>query len=404
MYHNPSYIPPKEILNKYAKVLVHFALGNDEGINKGEVVQVLVPDIAKPLALELQNEILKAGGHVLMRLIPTGFDKDYFQLATKEQLTFFPEKHLKTRADLINHSIGIIADPDPEELKDVDPEKIMLARDSKKAYRDWLTEKENKGEFTWTLALWGTDAKAKIVGLTLKEYWDQIIQACFLDEADPIKKWRQVKKLQTEARDRLNQLKIASVHITGADVDLTLKIGADRVFKGGADRNIPSFELFTSPDWRGTEGWIKFNQPVFRYGNIIDGIELEFKNGKVVKAKAKKGQKVLDAMLKSKNADKLGEFSLTDKRISRITHFMAETLYDENVGGPYGNTHVAIGMAYKDCYRSDPSKPTQKEWQEMGFNDSPEHTDIVSTTDRTVTATLVDGTKKIIYKDGMFVI
>ena len=109
-------------------------------------------------------------------------------------------------------------------------------------------------------------------------------------------------------------------------------------------------------------------------------------------------------MLKSKNADKLGEFSLTDKRISRITHFMAETLYDENMGGPYGNTHVAIGMAYKDCYRGNPSKPTQKEWQEMGFNDSPEHTDIVSTTDRTVTATMVDGTKKVIYKDGMFVV
>ena len=404
MYHTPSYIPPKEILNKYAQVLVHFALGNDEGINQGEVVQVLVPDIAKPLALELQNEILKAGGHVLMRIIPTGFDKDYYTLATQEQLTFFPEKHLKTRADLINHSIGIIADPDPEELKDVDPKKIMLARDSKKAYRDWLTEKENKGEFTWTLALWGTDAKAKIVGLSLKKYWDQIIQACFLDQADPIVKWREVKKLQEETRNKLNELRIDFVEIKGEDVDLKIKLGADRVWKGGADRNIPSFELFTSPDWRGTEGWIKFNQPVFRYGNIISGVELEFKNGKLVKAKAKKGQKILDAMLKSKNADKLGEFSLTDKRISRITHFMAETLYDENMGGPYGNTHVAIGMAYKDCYRGNPSKPTQKEWQEMGFNDSPEHTDIVSTTDRTVTATMVDGTKKVIYKDGMFVV
>jgi len=404
MYHQSSYIPPKNILNRYAQVLVHFALGNDEGIKKGEVVQVLVPDIAKPLALELQNEILKVGGHVLMRLIPTGFDKDYYRLANQEQLTFFPKKHLKTRADLINHSIGIIADPNPEELKDIDPKKIMLARDSKKIYRDWLTEKENKGEFTWTLALWGTDAKAKIVDLPLKDYWQEIIKACFLDEDDPISKWRQVKRLQETTRSKLNQLKIDFVTIEGPDVNLKIKLGANRIWKGGVDRNIPSFELFTSPDWRGTEGWIKFNQPLFRYGNIINGVEFEFKKGKVVKAKAKKGQKVLDAMLKSKNADKLGEFSLTDKKISRINHFMAETLYDENVGGPYGNTHIAIGMAYKDCYRGDPNKPTKKEWEKMGFNDSPEHTDIVSTADRTVTATLVNGTKVTIYKDGMFLI
>src|SRR6185436_12865911 len=137
-------------------------------------------------------------------------------------------------------------------------------------------------------------------------------------------------------------------------VDLWVKLGEKRAWMGGSGRNVPSFELFTSPDWRGTEGWIKFNQPLYRYGNLITGIELEFKNGRVVKAKAKKNEQILKQMIATANADKVGEFSMTDKRFSHITKFMGETLYDENVGGPHGNTHVALGNVYHDCYAGDP--------------------------------------------------
>lgn len=399
-----EYVPSQLILSRYADVLVNFALGNKEGIVKGEVVQVLVPDIAKPLAIELQKSILKAGGHMLLRLLPTGMDADFYALASEEQLTFFPETHIKTRADLIDHSIAIIAEPDPEELKHVDPSKIFTARNAQKKYRDWLQDKEQHGKFTWTLGLWGVQAKADLVGLTLEEYWQQIIQACFLDQEDPIAAWRAVKQHQEKTRTALNQLKIDHLHMTGPDVDLTVKLGETRVWKGGADRNIPSFELFTSPDWRGTQGWMYFNEPLYRYGNILEGVRLEFTDGLITKATAKKGQKVLEEMIKTENANKLGEFSLTDSRLSRITHLMAETLYDENIGGRYGNSHVAIGMAYRDCYRGDQATVTKKEWEAMGYNDSAEHTDIVSTTDRTVEATMIDGSKKIIYADGKFTV
>ena len=107
-------------------------------------------------------------------------------------------------------------------------------------------------------------------------------------------------------------------------------------------------------------------------------------------------------MLKSKNADKIGEFSLTDKRMSRISHVMAETLFDENIGGPFGNTHLAIGMAYRDAYQGEASLLTEVDWENLGYNDSAEHTDIISTTDRTVTAHLLNGNKKIIYRNGEF--
>jgi aminopeptidase len=401
---NTPYIPPQEILRKYADLLVLFALGEKEGISKGDVVECIVPDVAKPLALELQNSILRAGGNPMMRLLPTGFDKSFFELASPKQLSFFPQKHLRSKVELLDHSIGIIADIDPYELSETDPAKIMAARDAKKAYREWLTEKETKGKFTWTLALWGVQAKADVVGLSLEEYWNQIIDACFLDKADPIAEWRAVKKLQSTIKNKLNKLFIDHVHITGNDVDLTIKLGPERIWKGGADRNIPSFELFTSPDWRGTNGWIQFNQPLYRYGNLVEGVRFEFKDGLVTKAIAKTGQKLITQMLKSTNANKVGEFSLTDSRLSRISHVMAETLYDENIGGKFGNTHIAIGSAYKDCYREDAAKVTKKGWEKMGYNESPEHTDIVSTTDRTVEATLVDGSTLLIYKDGKFVL
>lgn len=398
------YTPADEVLKKYADVLVNFALNSGYGVKTGEVVQCLVPDVAKPLALELQNTILRAGAHPIIQIISTGFDKDFFTLANHDQLTFFPESYLHERANLIDHQIGIIADPNPQELSQVDPHKILEARDAKKAYRDWLNDKETKGKFTWTLALWGVKAKAKAVGLSLEEYWQQIINACFLDAEDPIAEWKNLLAMQHEIKTKLNALEIDHLRMEGDDSDLTIKMGANRQWKMGGGRNIPSFECFTSPDWRGMEGWIKFNQPLYRYGQVIKDIFLRFEQGLVVEAKASQGDQFLQQMLKSPNANKAGEYSLTDKRMSRITHIMADTLFDENIGGPFGNTHLAVGMAYKDCYRGDASQVTPQEWAEMGFNDSAEHTDIISTTDRTVTAFLTDGSQQVIYQDGMFVI
>lgn len=400
----PSFSPSPTIIQRYAEVLVNFALNSGKGVKKGEVVEAVIPDVAKPLALALQNTILKSGGHPIIRLVPTGFEKDYYTLANDDQLIFFPIEYYQQRAKLIDHQIGVIADVDPRELEKVDHSKMMKSRNARKQYRDWLTEKELQGKFTWTIALWGVEAKAKEVGLSLEEYWEQIVKACFLDKSDPIKAWQEIFDMQKKILKKINSLEIESVHVTGPDADLKIKLGADRAWFGGSGRNIPSFECFTSPDWRGTQGWIFFNQPLYRYGNVLKDIRLEFKDGIVSKANARVGNKLLQEMLKTPNANKLGEYSLTDKRMSRITHIMAETLFDENIGGPQGNTHLAIGMSYKDCFKGDASKLSKEDWEARGFNDSAEHTDIISTIERTVTATLTNGVEKVIYKNGMFVL
>lgn len=398
------YEPKMAILEKYADILINFALNSGKGVKPGEVVYAVVPDSAKPMYGALQAAILKAGAHPLMRFIATGFDKQFYSLSDLAQLKFFPKKYLKERVALIDHSVAIIADHDLHELEGTDPKKIVVSAEAQKPYRDWLFTKEYQGKFTWTIGLYGTEALAKEAGLSLRAYWQEIIEACYLDKAEPVVVWREIVSEQERIKDRLKALKIDKIHLEAAGTDLWLTLGENRRFMGGGGRNVPSFEIFTSPDWRGTEGVISFNQPLYRYGQLLENVTLRFHKGKVIGATAKKGERILKEMLKRPNADKVGEFSLTDGRMSRITHFMANTLFDENRGGPQGNTHIAIGMSYKDAYDGNPQDLTKKDWRELGFNDSGEHCDIVSTSPRKVTVTTNSGVTKLIYTQGKFLI
>lgn len=397
-----TFKPTEKELERYAQVLINFALNDCKGIKKGETVLIQVPECAKPMLIHLRRAVLKSGGHVIAQYLPDDMARETFEISTDEQLSFFPRKYVKGLVDSIDHSVYIIADTDKKELEGIDPKKIMLRQKSFKPAMKWREDKENAGKFTWTMGMYPTKQMAKEVGMTVEEYWKQISKACFLDTKDPIKKWQEVYKEMDRIRKALNKLKIEKVHVKSKSTDINVQLGKKRKWLGGSGRNIPSFELFISPDWRGTEGTYVFTEPLYRYGTLIKGGKLEFKKGKVVKATAEKGEHILKEMIAQKNADKLGEFSLTDKRFSRITKFMGETLFDENVGGKYGNTHVAVGQAYKDSCTDDPSKIKAKQWKDWGFNESIVHTDLVSTENRVVTAYLPNGKKKVIYKDGMF--
>lgn len=401
------YKPPQKILEKYANVLVNFALRDGRGIKKGDVVRLVAWESAKPLYIEVRKAILRAGGHIISKYIPDddkNFNpsRDFYKLASEEQLKFFPEKYIHGLVDQIDHSILIISEKNKLALEGINPKKIITATQTMKPFKDWIIEKDNQGKYSSTIALYGTSEMAKSARLTLKEYWQEIINACFLDEKSPIVKWKSIYKQIEGYRKKLSDLPIKKIHIKGKDVDLWIALGRKRKWMSGRGRNIPSFEIFTSPDWRGTNGWIRFSEPLYRYEHLITGIELEFKNGLVVKAKAKRNEKFLKEMIKAPNANKIGEFSLTDSRFSRITKFMAETLFDENMGGRQGNTHIALGGCIHDCYNGNRAKVSKKQWEELGFNDSVIHTDMVSTTKKKVTACFHNGSKKVIYKDGKF--
>lgn len=397
--------PSDGILKRYADLLVKFALGGGEGIKKGEVVVITIPELAKPFVRFLRKSVLEAGGHPLFLY---QFDeiaaREFYELASEEQLTFFPDKYYRGIVDQADHVMRILSEADKYELSGVDSQKLMKHNKAMKPYMDWRFEKEGQGKMTWTLASYATEHEAQDVGMSLEEYWNQIIKACYLDLDDPITRWKEIFAEQERVKKTLNDMKIEKVHVEGEHVDLWIRLGATRQWLGGSGRNIPSFEVFTSPDWRGTEGRIKFDAPLFRYGNKVSDIDVTFKDGVVVSASASENEQLLKDMLAVPNANKLGEFSLTDKRMSRIDRFMGQTLYDENFGGEFGNTHVAFGMAYKDAYLGGVATTSKEEWEEMGFNDSAVHTDVFSTEDRRVTAYLPDGSTKIIYKEGMFVI
>jgi aminopeptidase len=378
-----AYKPSEETLEKYAKVLINFALSSGQGIKPGDRVYLQAGLSALPFYRALKRVILDSGGIMISSLGDDmdGFAKYFYKTANDKQLTDFPAPYFKGLVAVVDHRIAVLSDYDVHEMDKVDPKKMMLAQKSRKRAAEWFDKKENQGKYTWTLALYGTPSMAKEAGLSLEDYWQQIIKACYLDKANPINEWRKISAEVERVAAKLTGLKIDKLHVRGEDIDLKITMGEKRRWLGGSGRNIPSFEVFTSPDWRGTEGWIRFNQPLYYYGPKVEGIELTFKNGRVVKSSAAKNEKLLKEMLATdKGASQIGEYSLTDKRLSRITKFMAETLFDDG----------------------DKSKINKKLTRQLGYNESAIHVDMISTSDRTATATLKNGQKMVIYKNGQF--
>jgi len=398
------FVPNKKILENYAKVLIDFALGKGLGIKEKQVIYLQYDTEALPLALTVFKRIIEKGAYPMVKSIDESFQKVMFENASDDQLKFFPKKYTKTLVNTIDHRIYLIAPTDPFLLKNIDPKKIITANSEKQMLRKWLFEKEDQGKLTWTLCLYGTEGMAREAGLSIQEFWNEIINACYLGSENPIPTWEKTFQQINDLKNKLNKLPVDTYHMISEKTDLYIKLGEKRKWQGGGGANIPSFEIFTSPDWRGVNGKIFFNFPLYRYGNLIKNISLEFKDGTIVQVQADQNEGLLKAMIAQKNADKIGEFSLTDKRFSKISKFMANTLYDENFGGNFGNSHLAVGTSYHDCYNGDIKKMTEKDWERLGFNESVEHCDIINTNDKTVAAILKDGSKKIIYYQGQFVL
>lgn len=396
------------LLKKYAQVMVHYALNNGQGMKKGDTVLLVGQECARDLFLAIAEEVYAAGGNLISNYQPDNTRQGslarlLLQRGTDEQIGFFAAPYWKGIVEATDHILFLVSEPDVHYLEDIPAAKISRMNSARAPYMKMREQKEAEGKLSWSLCLYGTQSMADEAGLTLEAYWEQIIEACYLREDDPVSRWKTVQKEIEDIRDKLDALEIERLHVKGEDVDLHLRIGPHRKWLSGGGKNIPSFEIFTSPDWRGTSGFIRFNQPLYYSGKRISGVSLAFENGLVVASSATENEEALKEMIAQEAADRVGEFSLTDKRHSKITRFMATTLFDENTGGEFGNTHLALGNAYKDTFPGDVRLVTDEQWAAMGYNSCPKvHTDIVSTSNRTVTATLRNATEKVIYKDGQF--
>ena len=398
------------LLKKYAKVMVQYALNNGIGINKDDTVLLVGQECTKDLFMAIAKEVYTAGGNLITNYQPDNLQDNslarfLLQNGDDQQISFFAKPYWQGIVEATDHILFIISEPDIHYLEGIASSKISMMNSARAPYMKMREKKEQEGKLSWSLCLYGTQSMAAEAGLSLEEYWEQIIEACYLREDDPVSKWRTVQKEIEDIKDQLDALEIEKLHIKGDDVDLHVQIGDHRKWLSGGGKNIPSFEIFTSPDWRGTNGTIKFNQPLYYSGKRISGVSLSFENGVVVASSAAENEDALKEMIAQENANKVGEFSLTDKRHSRITKFMATTLFDENMGGDFGNTHIALGNAYKDTFTGDMASVSDEQWAEMGYNSCPKvHTDIISTSNRTVTALLEDKTEKVIYSNGQFLL
>ncbi len=394
----------EEQMEKYGDVLLWALAKARKGkFRKGNIILIRFDFAAVRMAEILQSKLLRMGMNPVLRAGMTPrMESDFFREAKAGQLVFRPPGEA-TLYEHLNGGIYLNAPEALTHLADVDSTKIGKAAIARKPLRDILDRREEKKEFGWTLCLFPTRELAKHSGLSMRRYADQVIKACYLDEDDPVSKWKSIFENAMKIKKWLNSMSLKTLHVESEKTDLRISPGRKRKWVGMSGHNIPSFELFLSPDWRGTEGVFYADQPSFRNGNYVEGIRLLFKKGSVVKVETQTGGDFARKYIESdKGAGRVGEFSLTDKRFSRIDRFMANTLFDENYGGHFGNCHLAVGSSYSDTYRGDPSKLTKKMKEGLGFNDSAIHWDLVNTEKKRVTAYHGDGAKTVIYENGIF--
>ncbi|MFO7709841.1 MAG: aminopeptidase [Desulfobacterales bacterium] len=391
-------------LQRYAEVLWWgLTTARRNRFRKKDIVQVRFHAGAIRLAELLHCRLIEAGIHPVLRMAGTpAMELDFYRLAAAWQLDFIPpgEAHLTQR---LNGRIYLHAPESLTHLRDADPGRIARTALSQKPLRAALERREAQGDYGWTLAVLPMPELARQAGLSLGEYSRQVAAACFLDCTAPVARWVEIHRRAGEIKRWLDGMKVKHLRVESDGIDLELLLGARRRWAGISGRNIPSFELFVSPDWRGTRGRFYADQPSFRHGNIVRGVRLEFCKGRVTRARAEEGERFLNSQLgMDAGAAQVGEFSLTDRRFSRINRFMANTLYDENFGGRFGNCHIALGSSYGNTYAGAPRGLTAARRDSLGFNDSALHWDFVNTEKKRVTALLADGTRRVIYENGQY--
>lgn len=389
---------------KYADVLIWgLKTARRLPFKKYAVVMLRFEPEALPLAEVLNRKLINERYNVILRPLTTpAMEKDFYDRSDIVQRQFVNAGE-KAIYENLDGNIYLSAPSSLTHLKDVDPKKFGEAAVARKFLRTIAEEREEQGLYGWTLCTYPTAELAKQAKLSLPAYTAQIIKACFLNEKDPVKKWQEIFKDCVKIKKWLNALPIRTLHMTSASMDLEVLLGEKRKFMGVSGHNIPSFELFTSPDWRGTRGTYYADFPSYKNGNYVEGVKLVFEKGRTVKISAKKGEAFVKKMLAmDTGACQLGEFSLTDKRFSKIDTFMADTLFDENVGGKNGNSHIAVGASYSDTYTGNTAALTPAKKKQLGFNDSALHWDLVNVEDKCVTAVLQSGKRTTIYEKGTF--
>jgi aminopeptidase len=309
------------------------------------------------------------------------------ELAPDETLTWSPPWMIKRAEDRAANKIAMIAitgDPEPDLLGDLDGDRVGRARPIELIKR--IGELTSDQPNNWCVISWPNEGWAKTVfgEPDVERLWDAVAHAVRLDEDDPEAAWAEhVAKLQGRSKS-LNERHFDAVRFRGPGTDLTIGLLPESRWAGGGDTtswgqrfiaNVPTEEVYTTPDWRRTEGTVRSTRPLSHLsGTMVRDLEVRFEGGRAVEVNASTGADVIRGEMSiDEGADCLGEVALVtgDSRVAETGITFFDTLFDENV-----TCHIAYGFAYPE--RVDGGKNiAPDDRRARGFNYSVVHTDFM---------------------------
>lgn len=269
-------------------------------------------------------------------------------------------------------------------------------------YKDY----QHKGLIKWNISavpneIW---AKSLFGSSDINKLWELILEICLINKDDPISAWdEKMNKLAKRALylNSLNIKKLVYKNKLGTNIEIGLPNGY--LFQSADGKNIvnmPTEEVFTSPDRLSVNGKVYSSKTLLHNGNEIKDFYLEFKNGKVINYDAKIGKEVLKGIMDTdEGASYLGEVALVDysSPISKTKILFKNTLFDENA-----SCHLALGASFAECIKDGLTK-TNEELLEMGLNYSHQHVDFfIGTDDLEVKAILQNNEEVVIIENGDF--
>ena len=291
--------------------------------------------MATPLLLELQRAVLERGAWPRFDTELPGQSRGFYAHARDEQLDDFDDLAM-AEAKGLTAVLGIQAPYEPHELAGVDPRRIARAARARRPVRERTMKKR------WCSTLWPTPAGAALAGMPLRDFAAFVRGATFLDQPDPVAAWRGLSRFQDVLIERLKDVRELRLEADGTD--LTLNVKGRRWVNSDGRRNMPSGEVFTGPHETSAEGHVRFTVRSAPAGTDVDGVELTFRAGEVVEARAATGEEHLHAALATDDgARRLGELGIgTNFGIQRP---IGAILFDEKIGG---TVHLALGRSYPE--------------------------------------------------------
>jgi aminopeptidase len=301
----------------------------------GQQVVVRSTTLAAPLLTALQRELLEREAWPLIRPELPGADEVFWSAARDAHLDAFAPFEL-AEAEGTDASIGIQAPANTRALSGVAADRMARAARARAPVREAALRRR------WCLTLWPTPAGAQQAGMGTAEFAAFVRRALFLDRDDAPAAWAELRAFQARLIERLSQA--SELRIEAEGTDLTLSVAGRTWINSDGKRNMPSGEVFTGPVEDSAEGRIRFTVPSSPRGVEVAGIELELREGRVVSARAERGEEYLKATLATDDgASRLGEIGIGTN--SGIDRAVGAILFDEKIGG---TVHLAVGRSYPE--------------------------------------------------------